>query len=54
MWLSHKSIWMKASRGEICRLRYTHFAMLLTGLNLDWREKEEEEGGRRGVECPKM
>jgi hypothetical protein len=43
---------MKASSGEIRRLRYTHFAMLLTGLNLDWREEEEMEEGE--VECPKM
>jgi hypothetical protein len=43
---------MKASSGEICRVRYTHFAMLLTGLNLDWREDEEME--EEEVECPKM
>jgi hypothetical protein len=43
---------MKASSGEICRLRYTQFAMLLTGLNLDWRGEEEME--EEEVECPKM
>ena len=45
---------MKASIGEIRRLRYTHFAMLLTGLNLDRMEVEEMEEEEEEVECPKM
>jgi len=48
MWLSHKSIWMKASSGEICRLRYGALCNAVDRIKLGLEGRVGEGRGRGG------